>query len=328
MSDQFLYRHFVMALLCWAAFMEGVSAQPAPDRVYRVGFISVSQGSLESFRQDAMPELARRGFVEGRNLQLETRFGEPNAIPALARDLVRAHPDVIVAVSNSVVHAVASAAPGVAIVASYFGSDPVAEGMAQSLARPGGRITGIAMLAEALDAKRLDILHETFPTMRRVAVLSGRPPRNEASIEAMRATAQRLGVELIVIEADSPREYAPAFERMRAARAEALVVISAPDFNRDAAILAQAAAAAGLPTICEWRDMAERGCLLSYGPIKEQLMRRVAAYVVQILRGTPPGELPIETPTHFEFVVNKKTAASLGVDLPPETLIRADEVIE
>ena len=179
MSDQFLYRHFVVGFALLAAFMEGVSAQPAPDRVYRVGFISVSQGSLESFRQDAVPELARRGFVEGRNLQLETRFGEPNAIPALARDLARSHPDVIVAVSNSVVHAVASAAPGVAIVASYFGSDPVAEGMAQSLARPGGRITGIAMLAEALDAKRLDILHETFPTMRRVAVLSGRPPRNE-----------------------------------------------------------------------------------------------------------------------------------------------------
>src|SRR3954453_15815746 len=278
MSDQFLYRHFVMALLCWAAFMEGVSAQPAPDRVYRVGFIS-SQGSLESFRQDAVPELAKRGFVEGRNLQLETRFGEPNSIPALARRLDRAHPDVIVAVSNSVVHAVASAAPGVAIVASYFGSDPVAEGLAQSLARPGGRITGIAMLADALDAKRLDILHETFPTMRRVAVLSGRPPRNEASSEATRAPPQRLGVELTVIEADSPREYAPAFDRMRAVRAEALVVISAPDFNRDAAILAQAAAAAGLPTICEWRDMAERGCLLSYGPIKEQLMRRVAVYV-------------------------------------------------
>src|SRR4029079_10475411 len=103
-----------------------------------------------------------------------------------------------------------------------------------------------------------DILHETFPTMRRVAVLSGWPPRNEASIEAMRATAQRLGVKRIAVEADSPREYAPAFERMRAARAEALVVISAPDFNRDAAILAQAAAAVGLPTICRGRGIAHR----------------------------------------------------------------------
>ena len=141
-------------------------------------------------------------------------------------------------------------------------------------------------------------------------------------------TAGRLGIEPIVVEADSPRDYPAAFEQMRTTGAQGLVVISAPDFNRDATILAQAAIAAGLPTICEWRDMAERGCLLTYGPVKEELMRRTAAYIVQILRGVPPGDLPIETPTHFEFTVNLRTATALRLQLPPATLIRADEVIE
>ena len=144
----------------------------------------------------------------------------------------------------------------------------------------------------------------------------------------MRATAQQIGVELTVVEADSPNDYPVAFEKMRATGAQGLVVVSAPDFARDAAILAKAAIAAGLPTICEWRDMAERGCLLAYGPINEELTRRTAAYIVQILRGVPPSELPIESATRFEFVLNLKTAGALGLQLPPATLVRADEVIE
>jgi len=166
----------ITLLLLWSiAYAPLVSAQPAPERVYRIALISVSESSFESFRRYALPELAKRGFVEGRNLRLETRSGEPNAIPELAKDLNRVDPDIVVAVSNSVVQAVASALPSVSIVAAYFGSDPVAEGMAQSLAKPGRRITGTAMVAEFLDAKRLDILAETLPTMRRVAVLAGRP---------------------------------------------------------------------------------------------------------------------------------------------------------
>jgi putative ABC transport system substrate-binding protein len=200
--------------------------------------------------------------------------------------------------------------------------------MAVSLAKPGGRITGIAMLAEALDAKRLTILSESLPAIRKVAVLTGRSPRHDANVKAIAAAAQKLGIELKIVEVDSPAEYPGAFEKMRIAEAQGLVIVSAPDFFRDAAILAEAARAARLPTICEWREMAESGCLMAYGPVNEELTRRAAAYVVQILRGAPPGDLPIETPTHFEFVLNLRIAADIGVRLQPATLVRADQVLE
>ena len=147
-------KQLALVLLWSIAFGSAASAQPTPERTYRVGFISISASSIELFRRFAVPELAKRGFVEGRNLTLETRFGEPHDIPELARDLVGTKPDVVVAVSTPVIRAVASASSQIPIVAAFFGSDPVAEGMAVSLAKPGGHITGVAMLAEALDAKR------------------------------------------------------------------------------------------------------------------------------------------------------------------------------
>jgi putative ABC transport system substrate-binding protein len=318
---------FVLVLLWFIAFVSAASAQPMPERTYRVGFISLSAASFERFHRLAVPELAKRGFVEGRNLILETRSGEPHEISALAKELVDSKPDVVVAASIPVIRAVASASSQVPIVGAFFGSDPVAEGMASSLAKPGGHITGIAMLAEALDAKRLDILSESLPAIRKVAVLAGRSPRHDANIKAIAATAQRLGIELKIVEVDSPAEYPGAFEKMRAAEVQGLVILSAPDFFQNAAILASSARGAGLPTICEWREMAESGCLMAYGPLNEELTRRTAAYVVQILRGVLPGDLPIETPTHFEFVINLRTAADLGVRLEPATLVRADEVI-
>jgi putative ABC transport system substrate-binding protein len=293
-------KQLALVLLWSIAFGSAASAQPTPERTYRVGVISISAGSIELFRRFAVPELAKRGFVEGRNLTLETRFGEPHDIPELARDLVGTKPDVVVAVSNPVIRAVASASSHIPIVAAFFGSDPVAEGLAVSLAKPGGHITGVAMLAEALDAKRFLILSESLPAIRKVAVFAGR--RHDAHIKAVAAAAQKLGIELKIVEADSPAEYPGAFEKMRAAEVQGLVIVSAPDFSRDGVILAEAARVARLPTICEWREMADSGCLMAYGPLKEELTRRAAAYVVQILRGVPPGDLPIETPTHFEFV--------------------------
>jgi putative ABC transport system substrate-binding protein len=318
----------LMALALVPSLAFAAVAQPAPDRTYRVGLISVSSNSIERLRRYAVPELAKNGFVEGRNVVLETRFGEPDQIAALAAELVATKPDVVVAASNVVVQAVAAASPATPVVAAFFGSDPVAAGTVASLAKPGGRITGIAMLAEALDPKRLTILSDSLPGLRKVAVLAGRPPRHDANVKAMHAVAQTLGIEPTVAEADSPHEYAAAFDRMRAAGAQALVIVSAPDFFRDVAILAPAAQAAGLPTICEWREMAERGCLMAYGPVNEELLRRAAAYVVQILRGVPPSDLPIESPTHFVFTLNLRTAAALGVQFAPNVLIRADEVIE
>src|SRR5260370_35502629 len=184
------------------------------------------------------------------------------------------------------------------------------------------------MWGEGVDGKGVGILWESLPAIRKVAVLAGRAPRHDVNIQAVAAAAQKLGIELKVVEVDSAAEYPGAFEKMRAAEVQGLVILSAPDFSRDGAILAEAARAARLPTVCEWREMAESGCLMAYGPLKEELMGRTGAYVVQILRGGPPGRLPIETPTHFEFVLNLQIATELAVRLEPATLVRADEVIE
>ena len=184
------------------------------------------------------------------------------------------------------------------------------------------------MLADQLDPKRLEVLHEVLPSAKRIAVLRGRPPRGERSAEALSSVAKRLGLDLRFFQADDRADYAPAFEGMRAARVEALLIVAAPDFARDAAILSQAATQIGAPTVCEWDYMARDGCLLSYGPVNADLRRRTAAYVAQILRGVPAGDLPIEGPSTFEFVVNLRTARTLGLTIPPTLLARADEVIE
>jgi putative ABC transport system substrate-binding protein len=184
------------------------------------------------------------------------------------------------------------------------------------------------MLADELDAKRLDILQEAVPTTKRIAVLRGRPPRHDRNTEGLSDRAKKLGLELHYFYADDPTDYPPAFERMRAERVQALLIASAPDFARDAAILSNAATRIGIPTICEWDYMAREGCLLSYGPVNAELRRRTAAFVAQILRGVAAGDLPIEGPVTFEFVINLRTAAALNLKMPPTILARADEVVE
>src|SRR5262249_29186214 len=144
----------------------------------------------------------------------------------------------------------------------------------------------------------------------------------------MRAVAARAGVEVLTFEADGPEDYPAAFAAMRAAGAQALVIAGNPVFFRDAGQLGALAASSGLPTACEWAEMARSGCLLGYGPRLTEMRRRLADYAAQIFRGARPGDLPIETPTHFDFTINLRTARALGLAVPPSLLIRADEVIE
>jgi putative ABC transport system substrate-binding protein len=211
---------------------------------------------------------------------------------------------------------------------SFSDYDPVAAGFAASFARPGGNITGIGMLATELDAKRLDLLHEAVPEARRVAVLLISEIRHRSTLAAMSEAASTDGIELVPVYAEVPASYPRAFTTMRTAGAQALAIVAAPEFNRDAEILAALATDSGLPTMCEWGHMAARGCLLGYGPVGPQLWRRAADYVTRILRGAVPGELPIEGPAHFEFAVNLKTAKQLALTIPTSVLLRADQVIE
>jgi putative tryptophan/tyrosine transport system substrate-binding protein len=320
-------RQFLLAVPGGALLPASASAQ-APGRVYRIAVISPSEAPVEMIRKLQLPELARVGFVEGRNLTLTTHVGVPARIPELAREAIAATPDVVIAVSTVAILAVREASSTVPIVMSFIGEDPVAKGVANSLARPGGSVTGVAMLAAQMDGKRASLLHEFVPAARRIAILTGRPPRHAEGAEEAQRVARRLGLETDVFYADEPADYAAAFAGMRTARSDALVIISAPDFFRDAVLLSRLALEASLPTVCEWASMARDGCLIGYGPNYAALWRRPAEYVVRILRGEKPGELPIEQPTLFEFAVNLKTAKALGLTIPEASILHADEVIE
>jgi putative ABC transport system substrate-binding protein len=212
-------------------------------------------------------------------------------------------------------------------VISFIGQDPVTAGVAASWARPGGNLTGIAMLATELDGKRLSLLHEAVPAARRLAALSIQGQPRESLVE-MHAVAAKTGAELAEVFVSGPEEYRTAFAAMRTAQAQTLIIASSAMLYRDAATLAALALEAGLPTVCEWREMAEQGCMMGYGPDITELRRRTADYVVRIFRGTNPGARPIEGPTHFGFAINLNTAPALGIKIPPLTLASADEVIE
>jgi putative ABC transport system substrate-binding protein len=210
---------------------------------------------------------------------------------------------------------------------SAIGQDPVAAGVAVSWARPGGNVTGIVMLAPELDGKRLSLLHEAVPAARRIGALGVQGAPRENFVE-MHAVAARVGVELAEVFVSGPDEYRSAFAAMRSAEAQALVIAAAPELYHDAAALAALALEAGLPTVCEWREMAEQGCMVGYGSDRKELRQRTADYVVRIFRGASPSELPIEGPTHFGFAINLNTARALGINIPRSILAGADEVIE
>ena len=320
-------RQFLLAVPCGTLLPSLASAQE-PGRLYRIAFITPSEALIEMMRKFQLPELARFGFVEGRNLTLTTHAGPPARMRELAREAIASKPDVVIAVSTVAILAVKEVSSTVPIVMSFMGEDPVEKGVANSFARPGGSVTGVAMLAAEMDGKRMSLLHDFVPAARRIAILTGRPPRHAEGAEEARRVARKLGLETDMFYADEPADYVPAFAGMRTARSEALVIISAPDFFRDAALLSRLALEAGLPTVCDWASMARDGCLLGYGPNFAALWRRPADYVARILRGEKPGDLPIEQPTLFEFAINLKTAKALGLTVPEVFLVRADEVIE
>ncbi len=303
------------------------AAQTASERVFRLAELAPSAASLEITREETLPELAKLGFREGRNLILEERAGEPAEMERLARELLLAKPDAIIAIGPDAMSAAAGATKTVPIVT--FGNDPVRRGLAASYARPGGNVTGVVILAEDLDGKRLDVLHEAVPAARRVAALFLPSLAYRQTTERdVRTVASSSGIELLAFDAEGPGDYPAAFAAMRVAGAQALLITANAMFNRDARRLAQLALEMRLPMMCEWAENARSGCLLGYGPSRGDLRRRVAHHVARIFQGTMPGDLPIEMPTRFELAINLKTAKALGLEVPASLLARADEVIE
>jgi putative ABC transport system substrate-binding protein len=318
-------RRLAFLLLMLAA---PAAAQTAGQEIYRLGVLASSVDSIELTRNVTLPELARLGFSEGRNLVVETRFGNEAALPALARELLLARPGVIMAIGGEAIRAAYDASRTVPIVS--MGIDPVGQGYAASLARPGGNVTGVVILGAELDAKRLEMLSEAVPQARRVAALMlPSAPGRQASERALRAVAASAGLEILIFDAAEPGAYPAAFAAMRTAGAQALLIMAHAVFYRDAATLTALAAESRLPTVCEWAEMAASfGCMLGYGPSRTELRRRMARYAARIFQGALPGDLPIELPVQYEFAINLRIARALAIAIPPALLIRADEVIE
>jgi putative ABC transport system substrate-binding protein len=294
----------------------------AQQRVWRVGCLSPAVPALGP----TLAALAEHGFVEGRNLELIAResAGDLDRLVPLAHEIAAARPDVIVAVSNPAIQAVMRAAPQTPIVMSFAGSDPVSAGFATSLARPGGKVTGIAMLGTEGELKRLELLHDSFPSARRIGVLT----TENSSFPQRQSAAVAFGVDLITRKVGAPQEIDSTVAALRSAGAEVMLVASDPLFSTEVFKVATSAIRERLPTMCEWKHMAQKGCLLSFGPNPERLRWRTGEFVARILKGADPATLPIEQPDRFELVVNLHTALTLGIDLPASILSRADEVIE
>jgi putative tryptophan/tyrosine transport system substrate-binding protein len=302
-------------------------AQALPGRA-RVGFLAPVGLAVDNFRRWTVPELAREGLIEGRNLEIVARSSEGNEerLRAMAAEILAARPDVVVASSNPAAYALRAVEPAVPIVMGFAGDDPVAGGLAQSLARPGGTVTGVVILAADLALKRLELAREALPRARRIGYLA--PPVPPARVAAIEAAARSLGAEPVLVHAAGPEDFDAAFAALRAGGAEALVLGSAPALAAAAAELAARALEARLPAVCEWRGAPGSGCLFSYGYDRPALFRRVAGFVLRVLRGEAPGAIPMERADRFELVVDLRTARALGVELPPLLLARADEVVE
>jgi putative ABC transport system substrate-binding protein len=310
----------------------------AQEKVWRVGLLSggvvASPGAPTTWQGELQRALALNGFDSGRNLVLTARYAENHLdrLPLLAREIEAAGADVVVAVSDPAVRAVLAATPHTPVV-MVVGADPVESGLVAGLARPGGRITGIAYRVWEGDAKRLQYLSEGIPGARRFAALRLRPPAGQQAEMQARLTdflahaAAQLGVAFTMHLVAGAADYAAAFAAMKSEGAAGVIISSQP-MAADAERVAASAAAHGLPTICEWDYMARVGCVFAYGHDLPYAQRRVGEYVVQILRGAVPAEMPVEQSDAWKLTVNLRAAARLGLAVPPALLARADEVIE
>jgi putative tryptophan/tyrosine transport system substrate-binding protein len=309
-----------------------VDTQPT-KQVPRVGYLSIGSSTdparlrrFEAFRQG----LRERGYVEGQTIALEPRWAEGmyERYPALAADLVRVPVDVIVAVGGAAAKAAQHATRTIPIVMSVV-NDPVGSGLVPNLARPGGNVTGLSLMAPDLVGKQFEVLKEVVPTVSRVALLWN--PANPASAPQVReaeAAARAVGVQLQLLEARSPQEIESAFAAMTREQAEALVVLTDSIFTNQVRQIAELAAQRRLPALYGLREHAEAGGLIVYSANPLDLERRAAIYVDKILKGAKPGDLPVEQPTTFQLVINLQTAEALGLTIPPTLLFQADEVIK
>jgi putative ABC transport system substrate-binding protein len=299
-------------------------------RLRTIGFLGQSTRSAASEWTAAFVQRLRElGWTENRTITIEYRWaeGREERFAEIAAEFARLKVDAIVASGTPAVMASRQATSVTPIVFAPAG-DPVASGLVASLARPGGNVTGLATLGADLAGKRVELLREAVSGLGRLAIMGNvGNPFSVLEVGEVQAAARALGLDVATLEIRRAQDIAPAFEALKG-RADALYVVADPLVNTNRARIHTLAMGARLPAIYNARDHVEAGGLMSYGPNFPELYRRAADFVDRILRGAKPGDIPVEQPTNFDFVINLTTAKALGLTVPPTLLARADEVIE
>ena len=320
-------RRLSLILLLWLFSALPALGQSAGD-LPLVGVLRLNtMANVEPFPTIFRNALAALGQVDGRNIRIELRLAEGHAerFPELAQGLVRDKAVAIFASGDAATRAAQQATRVIPIIAVV--DDIVAAGLIASLARPGGNTTGVSILAAELDAKRLEILKQIVPAGRRFAILND-PASASAQSSQLDDARRQLGVELAILDVHGPENFAPAFAALRAGGSEALVLHSSPLLFAFRDDLCRLSMAHKLPAIGQSREMAEAGCLMSYGVKMSEAFVMAAKLTNKVLRGAWPGDIPAEQPDKFELVINLKAAKALGLTVPPSLLVRADDVIE
>ena len=321
-------RAFIALIGGAAAWPFAARAQQA-EKKYTVGILSAGgeNTALSVAFADALREL---GWVEGRNVVFEYRYAEnrPERLPELAADLVRLKVDVIAAAGTLAPLAAKRATATIPIVMTAAG-DPLGSGLVASLARPGGNVTGMSLMAPDLGAKRLELLKEVLPRLSRVAVLwNADNPYSALVFKETKTGGQILGIEVQSLDVRTPDDFDGTFEVARRQRPDALITVEDPLTVDQRKRIADFALGQQLPSLHGVREFVAAGGLMSYGASLADLFRRAAGYVDKVLRGAQPADLPVQQPTKFEFVINLKTASALGLQIPDKLVALADEVIE
>jgi putative tryptophan/tyrosine transport system substrate-binding protein len=301
-----------------------------PAKVPRIGFLSSLSPAVVSARMDAFRQgLRELGYVEGKNIVIESRWarGKIERVPELAAELVRLKVDVIVTGGPSVNRFAKEATVTIPIVLA-FDNDPVGNGFAASLARPGGNITGFSTEYPEISGKQLELLKEIIPKLSRVAVLgNSTQPGNPQELREVELAAKAFGVKLQYLDILSSKDIETAFQAARNGQADAVLVLASQLVTSDSKQFVELAAKSKLPAIYWSPEFVEAGGLMTYSANITDLFRRAATYVDKILKGSKPADLPVEQPTKFEFIINLKAAKQIGLTIPPNVLARADRVI-
>jgi ABC-type uncharacterized transport system substrate-binding protein len=314
-------REFITLLGGAAAWPLAARAQPAPGK-WRIGLL-IPESRQKPIR-DGLREL---GYIEGRNIAVAWRFDDnADRLVALAMEITEQRPDVIVATGTQAAQAAQRVTKTIPIV--MMASNPVGNGLVQSLAHPGGNITGLSLLSPEVSGKRLQLLREVSGGPSAIAVLYN--PDDPPAANALKETrdAADPGLELTPFEARAPGDLDAAFDKIAQARSDAVVILTSPLMSTQVRRIAALALRLKLPAIYADPVFAKVGGLISYGPNFDGIIKGLANYVDKILKGANPADLPIEQPTKFELVINLKTAKALGLEIPPTLLASADEVIE